>query len=501
MKTLGGRVLVLIAGFSLLLATMIGGVGQMTYREYREEMVSARAQGFAERILDTFPDLWQTFNTDPWRLNERLSEFVLFEPNTGLYLLDRDGRVLATAGEARSFWQTYRVDLAQLLDAMHDEPTDPVFGDDPDSIEASALVAARPVIADGVLRGWLYVVARDPSVDPQTAQVMRGHAIQGLVKMVLLTLAIGTLLTVVVIAMLARPLAALTAVAERIRRAGFAAALPVHFPYADREDEIGRLSVTLREMYDRLRQENARVMLTDARRRDMVAGVSHDLRTPLTALIGQLETIRLKGEALSEEQRRRYFDEALQNAGHLRRLTDTLAELGRLDSPDLRISPEPIALGEFVDDVAMRFRARADSAQIALSVNYPDRMPLISLDAALMERALSNLLDNAMRFTPAAGQIRIKIEPAPDRVRIVVADTGPGVPAEDQPKVFDRFFQGSRHREQRGSSGLGLAIVRRIAQLHGGEAGLESIHGQGANFWIELPTRSPQAAGAPMPRG
>jgi hypothetical protein len=139
MKTLGGRVLVLIAGFSLLLATMIGGVGQMTYREYREEMVSARAQGFAERILDTFPDLWQTFNTDPWRLNERLSEFVLFEPNTGLYLLDRDGRVLATAGEARSFWQTYRVDLAQLLDAMHDEPTDPVFGDDPDSIEARAL--------------------------------------------------------------------------------------------------------------------------------------------------------------------------------------------------------------------------------------------------------------------------------------------------------------------------------------------------------------------------
>jgi signal transduction histidine kinase len=128
-------------------------------------------------------------------------------------------------------------------------------------------------------------------------------------------------------------------------------------------------------------------------------------------------------------------------------------------------------------------------------------MPLISLDAALMERALSNLLDNALRFTPAAGRISIKIEPAPDRVRIAVADTGPGVPAEDQPKVFDRFFQGSRHREQRGSSGLGLAIVRRIAQLHGGEAGLESIHGQGANFWVELPTRSPLAAGAPMPRG
>jgi len=477
----------LIAVFSMLLASMIATVGHLTYRDYRSELVSARADGFAKQILASFPDLWTAYAADPERFGERLSEFVLFEPNTGLYLLDRDGRVLATAGDIRPFWTRYRVDLAKLLDELHDDPTRPLEGDDPDDINATAMVAARPVLVHGVPRGWLYVVARDPEVDAETALVIRGHAAQGLIKMVLLTLGIGTLLTVAIIALLAHPLAALTSVAESIRRSGFAAALPVQFPYDDRQDEIGRLSLTLHEMYDRLRQENERVLQSDARRRDMVAGVSHDLRTPLTALIGQLETIRLKGKTLPEELQVRYFDAAMQNAGHLRRLTDSLAELGRLDSPDLQAAPEPIAIGEFLDDIAARFRARAEDAQISLLVDYPDGLPLVQLDAALMERALSNLLDNALRFTPVSGEVRVTVAREGQDVRIEVADTGPGVSAEDQPRVFERFFQGSRHREQRGSSGLGLAIVRRIAELHGGQAGLTSVPSAGARFWIALP--------------
>ena len=494
MNSLGGRVLMLIAVFSMLLASMIATVGHLTYRDYRSELVSARADGFAKQILASFPDLWTAYAADPERFGERLSEFVLFEPNTGLYLLDRDGRVLATAGDIRPFWTRYRVDLAKLLDELHDDPTRPLEGDDPDDIDAIAVVAARPVLVHGVPRGWLYVVARDPEVDAETALVIRGHAAQGLIKMVLLTLGIGTLLTVAIIALLAHPLAALTSVAESIRRSGFAAALPVQFPYDDRQDEIGRLSLTLHEMYDRLRQENERVLQSDARRRDMVAGVSHDLRTPLTALIGQLETIRLKGNTLPEALQVQYFDAAMQNAGHLRRLTDSLAELGRLDSPDLQAAPEPIAIGEFLDDIAARFRARAEDAQISLLVDYPDGLPLVQLDAALMERALSNLLDNALRFTPVSGEVRVSVAREGRDVRIEVADTGPGVSAEDQPRVFERFFQGSRHREQRGSSGLGLAIVRRIAELHGGQAGLTSVPSAGARFWIALPIAAARSA-------
>jgi signal transduction histidine kinase len=233
-----------------------------------------------------------------------------------------------------------------------------------------------------------------------------------------------------------------------------------------------------------------RVTQTDAHRREMVANVSHDLRTPLTALIGQLETIRLKAEGLDRESRDRFVDAAIHNAHHLRRLTDALNELAKLDNPELRIEREPIALGELADDLAQRYGTRAEEAGVSLRVTYPDHLPLARVDAGLIERAIGNLLDNAIRVTPPGGTIELRVVPdgVGDGLRVEVADSGPGVATEDQGRVFQRFYQGSKHREQRGSSGLGLAIVKRVAELHGGRVGLDSAPTRGATFWMLLPT-------------
>jgi signal transduction histidine kinase len=140
--------------------------------------------------------------------------------------------------------------------------------------------------------------------------------------------------------------------------------------------------------------------------------------------------------------------------------------------------------------VVQRHLARAREAGLALTIDYPDGLPLAPVDAALIERALANLLDNALRVTPAGGQVRVQVRHDAAGLRLEVSDTGPGVAPEDQPRVFERFYQAARHRELRGSSGLGLAIVRRVAELHGGRAGLRSRPGEGATFFIELPQAS-----------
>jgi signal transduction histidine kinase len=303
-----------------------------------------------------------------------------------------------------------------------------------------------------------------------------------------MTLAIGVLLTIAMITLLTRPLIGLTRVVERVKDSGFSEDLCGSMvPNCGRDDEIGRLSRTFRDTFERLRLEMHRVQQTDARRREMVASVSHDLRTPLTALIGQLETIRMKADVLSRDEQHELFVRASQNAQHLKRLTDALAELARLDSPDFETHPEPIAIGELVDDVVQRFAARAAAAGLELSLDYPDGLPLTRVDAALIERALSNLLDNALRVTPSGGKVQVSVVRDDSGVRVEVADTGPGVAPEDQARVFDRFYQASRHREQRGTAGLGLAIVKRVAELHGGQAGLRSRPGQGSTFFIALP--------------
>lgn len=487
--SLRARVLLLIGGFGVAIAVVLSLVMYTAVRSYYVDVVYEKSSRFAEAVMAEHPDLWDSYQADPARFGQRLREYVLFAPQTGLYLLDIEGRVLASAGEGRIFWSNWRVDVDRIGRAIADGSGAPIEGDDPDVQGKTSLVAVRPVLDMGVQKGWLYVVARAGNVGEAVPEHLRSYAIRTAVKVGLITLAVGVLLTLLIITVLTRPLTSLTRVAERVRESGFDSELDESdfAAYGGRSDEIGRLSASFREMIDRLKLEMHRVTQADAKRREMVASVSHDLRTPLTALMGQLETVRLKGATLPVAEQHAMIERALQNAHHLKRLTDALAELARLDNPEFRVQPEPIAIGELADDVVQRYAERAAAGDVKLVVDYPDRLPLTPVDAALVERALANLLDNALRYTPPGGTVRVAVVREAGEIRVQVSDTGPGVRPEDQPRVFERFFQADSCREQRGSAGLGLAIVQRVAELHGGRAGLESRPGQGATFFIALP--------------
>ena len=473
----------------MLTAIVLAAVMHMSVRSYYTDVVYAQSQAFIERVVEMHPDLWDLYERDPDAFSDKLAAYTIYSPSTGMYLLDPKGRVLASSGERHIFWSNWRVDLGPVRASLARDASMPIHGADPDHEAKQCLVAARPIVRDGRELGWLYVVPRAADIGTQTPELLKSYAIQTAVKVALLTLAIGVALTVAMIALLTRPLTALTRVAERVRSGGFSASLcETEFPFRDRNDEVGRLSRTFRETLERLKLEMDRVTQTDAHRREMVANVSHDLRTPLTALIGQLETIRMKADGLDPESRDRFVDAAIHNAHHLRRLTDALNELAKLDNPELKIEREPIALGELADDLAQRYGIRAEEAGVSLRVTYPDQLPLAQVDAGLIERAIGNLLDNAIRVTPQGGTIELRVVRDADGVRVEVADTGPGVATDDQSKVFQRFYQGSKHREQRGTSGLGLAIVKRVAELHGGRVGLDSAPARGATFWMLLPT-------------
>lgn len=490
MKSLRARVLMLVVGAGLVTAVVLAAVMHSSVRGYYSDVVFAQSHAFLERVLERNPDIWNDYERDPDAFSEQLAAYTAFSPNTGLYLLDDQGRVLASSGPKRAFWADSHIALEVLRTSAQRTDPVPVLGADPDVEGRSSLVAAQPVRREGREVGWLYVVARSADLRMQMPELLKSYAIQTAVKVALLTLAIGAALTVSMIAILTQPLTALTRLVERVRQSGFSEPLcDVEMLCVDRDDEVGRLARTFRDALERLKQETDRVRETDAHRREMVANVSHDLRTPLTALTGQLETIRLKGAALDGAQRDRFVDAAIHNAHHLRRLTDALNELAKLDNPELTIEREPIALGELADDLAHRYESRAQEAGVKLEVAYPDGLPLARVDAGLIERAIGNLLDNAIRVTPHGGTIVLRVDREGTDVRVEVADSGPGVADEDRRHVFQRFFQGSKAREQRGSSGLGLAIVKRVAELHGGRVGLDSEPSRGATFWMLLPTR------------
>jgi len=285
--------------------------------------------------------------------------------------------------------------------------------------------------------------------------------------------------------LLTRRLRRLTRAVEDFQLAGFSGALP---PGGSSGDEIERLTCSINAMAERIAGQVQRLQETDSQRRELVANVSHDLRTPLASLQGYLETLRLKGEELGREEQLHYLEVAHRHCRHLGRLVDELFDLARLDANEVQPALEPFSLPELVQDVVHKFELRAGQREVILQADYDADLPFVVGDIALIERVLDNLIENALRHTPAGGMVTVAVQPVGEALAVQVIDTGSGIPAEDLPYIFDRFYQSDKMRT-RGGAGLGLAIARRIVELHGRTIRAASSRGSGTTFAFDLPVQ------------
>jgi len=225
-------------------------------------------------------------------------------------------------------------------------------------------------------------------------------------------------------------------------------------------------------------------------RRDLIANVSHDLRTPLVAMRGYLEVLATRGEALGADQRAQYLGVAVRQSEHLARLIDELFELAKLNFRGVALAREAFPFDELTADVMQKFQLAAERQQVRLSVEAPEHLPFVEADLSLMERVLENLIGNALQHTPAGGRICVQLRDDGAALLVRVADTGRGIPLADLPFVFDRFYRGTQgHRGAAGGAGLGLAIAKRIVELHDGSIGVDSDGASGTCFHLRLPLR------------
>jgi len=241
-------------------------------------------------------------------------------------------------------------------------------------------------------------------------------------------------------------------------------------------------------MMERIDAQLLELEKTDSLRRELVANISHDLRTPLTNLHGYLETLSLKGEGLSQEDRALYLKIALSHSRRLSQLIAELFELARLNSCETVVYAEPFSLAELVQDVAQKFELRAQQSGVRLEVRVDEEAPGVHANIGMMQRVLENLIDNALRHTPRGGLIHIGIVPQGDQVMVRVADTGCGIEEEALERIFDRFHRADRAKPGScGRAGLGLAIAKRILELHGSGIRVESRVDRGTTFSFCMP--------------
>ena len=193
---------------------------------------------------------------------------------------------------------------------------------------------------------------------------------------------------------------------------------------------------------------------------------------------------------LDAEQQCDYLQTALAHSQRLADMVEELFELARLDSCESVVYAEPFSMCELVQDVCQKYLLRAREKSITLDVDLNPDTPPVYGDIGMMQRVLENLLENGLRHTPAGGRIRIGVDVDSGNVVVQVADTGCGIPEEDMPRIFERFYQRDKHRSGSDNAGLGLAIVRRILELHGSVIQVSSDLGRGTTFSFRLPAGS-----------
>ena len=453
--------------FAVLLLVCCGTSAWMQVRSnqmHEQEVVQGLSRDLAQHIAsDTV--LMDTKGLMPGAVRDLFSQLMLVNPSVEVYLLDTEGKIVGSAAPEGRI-RRERVDLAPIQRLLKGDAL-PIPGDDPRSVDGRKVFSAAPLKVDGKPAGYLYVV-------------LLGEDHDRLAERGATSAALNTAL-----ALITRPLRRLTETVSQFDIDGVPVTPPTAAPMekAASHDEIAILDATFRQMQARLCEQWRTLTRQDQERRELVANISHDLRTPLASLHGYLETLSLKDATLSPADRRRYLGIALDQSRKVGGLAQSLLELVRLEHGFVQPVLERFSLTDLAQDIFQKFELTAEARQVELKATFAPNVSAAWADLGLIERVLTNLFDNALRHTPPGGEIELGLRPQGSFIEVTVSDTGPGIAPELREGLFLRPFNiGGARRD----GGLGLRIVHRILQLHGRDIQLIDVPGRGATFRFSL---------------
>lgn len=434
-----------------------------------------------EMAMEIQPFLNNSIEVDS--IQNKIEYLQGINPQVDIYLVGGQGMIKGVflGEESSSNLQLDFVDTIPLDKYINGEEL-PILGQDPLNPDQTKPFSVAHISIMGETGCYLYVILGGKLYDETAGMLAESYIIKN-TMLGLGIILIGTLLLGLLI---------FRWLTHRLRKMTDTVMAFEHGQLGERvnvnsHDEIGVLGSSFNQMADTLVANMDEIKQVDKLRRELIANVSHDLRSPLASIQGYLETIQQKSATLSDEDRNKYYDIVLRNTRKLGNLIAELFELSKLDAKNVQPELEPVSIAELAQDLVAQFQPQALQKEIQLKAILPNEpLSLVNADIALMERAIANLIDNAIKNTPNNGEVYIIPANAGNKVSVEISDTGVGIPQDQINRIFDRFYQTDPSRTGDTGVGLGLSIAQKILELHGSKLSVKSVLNKGTTFSFNL---------------
>jgi signal transduction histidine kinase len=467
--------------FCALLLASSAAAAWLTIRANRlleQELVQRLSSDVAEHIALS-AEFMDENGLRPDAVRILFDQLMSVNPSVEVYLLDGGGAVVGHAAPSGRV-RRERVEVEPIERLLGGAPL-PILGDDPRSATGRKVFDAARLELAGKPWGYVYVILMGETRDLLASDVAASTVLENTLASMAVIALLAVLAGLVAFRQITRPLGGLARAMHELDVDRLAAAEAPTVPDArDATDEIAMLRAAFGRMSARIAEQWRTLRRKDQERREVVANVSHDLRTPLTSLHGFLETLAHKRD-LSDAERERYLETALAQSAKVTRLAHELFELARLEHDAAAPESEPFSLADLVHDVIQELGLLAAEKHQQLVMDVPPSLPNVVGSLRLIDRALTNLIGNAIQHTPVNGKIGVALRAVAGGVEVIVEDDGPGIPPEVREALHGAPLLGGR----RATMGLGLQIVRRILELHGSRLELDHAEG-GTRVRFEL---------------
>jgi signal transduction histidine kinase len=465
-------VLLLVSGITMLVT--LNNANKMSM-----EVTQRLSRDLAGHTAETISPLLQS--SDPsMALQDIMHSMMVINPGVEVYLLDASGNILNYVAPEKVV-QLEKVALKPIHDFIGDPEQKLILGDDPRHPGSPNIFSVAPIIKGNETTGYIYIILASDLYASHENVLIGSYVFKTFYRSIAITVVIAFLLGIIAIYFITRQLNGMIHVYKLFKEGNLSARMP------EATGELQVVATTFNDMAETISSNMEEMKGVDKLRKELISNISHDLRTPIASIHGYTELLQSKGQQLSVEEKTEYLNVVLKNIERLRKLVDDLFELSKLESQAVQLSLEPLSVQELITDLAAKYRLLAKEKGVSVNAIYSKDLPLAFADIGLLDRALQNLFDNALKFCDNGDAITIELNITDQHtINLKISDTGAGISQEALPFIFDRYYKGTDTADRTGS-GLGLAITKKIIEMHGSVIQVSSRLNAGTQFSFDLP--------------